>query len=114
MIAVDTGSVEYFDAFVSSHPQDMKFVDKLIEELEVRSKLKLCIADRDMVIGVSNSHATAELIERRSAVCSIRLLITCSPLIHNHGPPPSGVRELSSSCLTIIYALRRTICCIGS
>ena len=63
--AVNSGEIEYFDAFVSYHPQDLPFVDELTQKLEDEEGFKLCITDRDMCVGITQHAATAELIEKR-------------------------------------------------
>lgn len=65
VFAVESGDPEFFDAFVSYDPQDYYFVTELIEKLEGESGYKLCIPDRDMMIGTNQGQALVQLVEKR-------------------------------------------------
>jgi len=56
-----------YDAFVSYNPvrPDKDFVDKLIEELEVKQNLKLFVPWRDDLPGAAHNTVCAKLIEHR-------------------------------------------------
>ena len=62
---MNTGEVEYFDAFVSYHMDDHEFIRKLIEKVEQEFGMKLCVPERDLCLGVVENEATATLIRRR-------------------------------------------------
>ncbi|KAL3836948.1 hypothetical protein ACJMK2_022350 [Sinanodonta woodiana] len=61
------GTKTTYDAFVSynEEPNDLKFVRRMIEELEVKNKLKLFIPGRDDIPGAAKYVVTAEMIEKR-------------------------------------------------
>ncbi|XP_012531251.1 myeloid differentiation primary response protein MyD88 isoform X2 [Monomorium pharaonis] len=67
---------QYYDAFLLYAEEDIDFVNEMIEKLETQFKLKLCLKDRDLVVGIEFEHeAIMKLISER---CN-RLLIIVSP-----------------------------------
>ncbi|XP_033021877.1 myeloid differentiation primary response protein MyD88 [Lacerta agilis] len=59
-------TVEMFDAFICYCPNDIHFVQEMIQELEqTEHKLKLCVFDRDVLPGTCVWSITSELIETR-------------------------------------------------
>ena len=56
----------FFDAFVAYTHTDIKFVKKMIDELETeRFDLSLCVNARDLLPGTPFYTVTAKLIEER-------------------------------------------------
>ena len=64
-LTVNTGDIEYFDAFVSSHPIDYPFLQELIRTIEDEQGFKLCIPERDMIIGSERNEDITKLITKR-------------------------------------------------
>lgn len=62
---MNTGEIEYFDAFVSVHPIDYPFLQELITTIEDEQGFKLCIPDRDMLIGSERNEDITKLITTR-------------------------------------------------
>ncbi|XP_043832564.1 myeloid differentiation primary response protein MyD88 [Dromiciops gliroides] len=57
---------ERFDAFICYCPSDIQFVKEMIKHLEQTDhRLKLCVADRDVLPGACVWSITSELIEKR-------------------------------------------------
>ena len=66
MFTVTGEGKAYFDAFVAYCEPDIKFVKKLISELEGPTfGLNLCVHGRDLLSGTSFYTTTAKLIEER-------------------------------------------------
>ena len=59
-----------FDAFVCFCEKDLAFVQEMLDVVEDKHKLKLCVNIRDMLPGASTHHVTAKLIADRCAVFS--------------------------------------------
>lgn len=62
---MDRNEPEYFDAFVSCDPSDWKFIQILVDKLENEYGFKLCIIERDLIMGLDQNKAVCELIEKR-------------------------------------------------
>lgn len=63
-----------YDAFVSYAPEDFGFVRELMIRLEEENNFRLCIADRDILVGESAHTVTAKLIDE----CCKRVIIVIS------------------------------------
>ncbi|XP_008548103.1 myeloid differentiation primary response protein MyD88 [Microplitis demolitor] len=69
-------SMQRYDAFLLFADEDTNFVEQIIEYLEQKHNLKLCIKDRDLISGITFEHtAIMKLISER---CN-RLIVVLSP-----------------------------------
>ncbi|XP_026666950.1 myeloid differentiation primary response protein MyD88 isoform X2 [Ceratina calcarata] len=67
---------QYYDAFLLYADEDTKFATEVVDKLENQYNLKLCLKDRDLIVGVTFEHeAIMTLISER---CN-RLIVIISP-----------------------------------
>ncbi|KAK0097748.1 hypothetical protein PV326_014051 [Microctonus aethiopoides] len=69
-------TIQFYDAFLLCADEDASFAEEMIQNLEQKYNLKLCVKDRDLISGATFEHeAVMQLISER---CN-RLLVVLSP-----------------------------------
>ena len=61
----ETGTATEYDAYVVYADEDFTFVREMIDQLETKFGLRLCISNRDMLAGSAEFQAVAALIKKR-------------------------------------------------
>ncbi|KAI0212601.1 hypothetical protein LSAT2_002489 [Lamellibrachia satsuma] len=71
----ETGTATEYDAYVVYADEDFTFVREMIDQLEAKFGLRLCISNRDMLAGSAEFQAVAALIKKR---CK-KVIVVMSP-----------------------------------
>ncbi|KAI0212599.1 hypothetical protein LSAT2_002487 [Lamellibrachia satsuma] len=78
----ETGTATMYDAYVVYADKDFTFVREMIDQLEAKFGLRLCISNRDMLAGSAEFQAVAALIKKRckKVIVVMSPAFKCSPM----------------------------------